>query len=88
MYSKQKLEKSWRCYETETGYLGKVPVGAQPGDLVYMLHQCKVPVVLRKVPGRDYFELIGTSFVVGMMNGELAEFVNAPDAPRHRVELR
>jgi hypothetical protein len=83
-----KLYISWRYFETEGGYMGLVPKGAVVGDGVYLLKHCHVPVVLRDVESESYKIHIGTTFVVGMMNGELADFIKAEDTGRQWLELR
>ena len=51
---------------------GLVPGETKAGDMVCVLYGCSVPVVLRehKMPEDHYFEVIGESFVYGMMDGE------------------
>ncbi|CAM1509004.1 Fc.00g027430.m01.CDS01 [Cosmosporella sp. VM-42] len=69
-----KLHISWRFFETTNGYLGLAPVTTAPGDILCVLNRGDVPVVLRKASEGDFFTLIGTAFVVGLMNGEAAKF--------------
>jgi len=47
------------------------PRHARPGDRITVLFSCKMPVTLR--PRGQYYELIGTCFVDGCMNGEAME---------------
>lgn len=56
---------------------GLAPEYAEVGDLICIIYGCSVPVILRKrippdsiTPDDHYFELIGESFVYGMMDGE------------------
>lgn len=54
---------------------GLAPRGTQPGDIVCILFGCSVPVILREKRSstgefEHYYELIGESFVYGMMDGE------------------
>ncbi|MCJ1259517.1 hypothetical protein MMC24_007355 [Lignoscripta atroalba] len=53
---------------TRNGHMGLVPEHAQEDDMVCVLFGCSVPVILRK---RDDggFQLIGESYIHGMMDG-------------------
>lgn len=63
---------SRRCFiMTSAGYMGLAPGGTKDGDYVCILMGCDVPLVLREVEGRDEFVLVGESFVLGMMHGEI-----------------
>ncbi|CAM1505839.1 Fc.00g114760.m01.CDS01 [Cosmosporella sp. VM-42] len=64
------LSRSWRLVETDKGYLGLGPKGAKPGDVVTILKGAEVPVILRR--NGTYFKHVGTSFILGLMDGELA----------------
>jgi hypothetical protein len=64
------LSRTWSLVETEDGYLGLGPKGSKPGDVVAVLKGCDVPVVLRR--NTDHFKHVGTSFILGLMDGELA----------------
>ena len=83
-----KLHLSWRYYEIDEGYIGLAPKGVQCGDRLYMLEHCAVPVLLRSVPNEQYFEVLGTSFVLGMMNGEMKSYINSEAGCPHWIELR
>ncbi|KAL8792679.1 MAG: hypothetical protein Q9195_004739 [Heterodermia aff. obscurata] len=48
--------------------LGLVPEGAEPGDLVCVLHGSSTPIILRRV--EKEFEVIGECYVHGIMYGE------------------
>jgi hypothetical protein len=64
--------KSRRPFVTLKGYLGMAPSRSQAGDAVVVLYGGKVPYVLRPVPGNpDHFQLIGTCYCDGIMDGEL-----------------
>ena len=57
---------------TRRGYMGMVPQGSRPGDLVAIILGAKTPYVLRhcgKV--KDSFELVGECYMDGMMDGEM-----------------
>ncbi len=54
-------------------YIGLVPPAAQVGDLICILYGCTVPVVLRRledIDGKEYFQVVGESYVYRMMDGE------------------
>jgi hypothetical protein len=52
------------------GYVGLVPSHAEAGDLLCILYGCIIPYVLRRrIPGIGY-ELVGESYVHGIMDGE------------------
>jgi hypothetical protein len=64
------------CYErfvftTNQGYIGISSSTIEPGDKIVILLGCKVPVVLR--PLDKGYQLIGESYVDGIMYGELAK---------------
>jgi hypothetical protein len=59
------------AFTTESGYLGWGPPGMLSGDIVCVLYGCEMPVVLRMVD--DHYLHIGPCYVLGLMNGELAE---------------
>jgi hypothetical protein len=75
----QQLEErisSWtragsRLFRTQSGYLGVGPPGMQEGDVVCVLRRCTTPVLLRRATesGAE-FELVGSCFVLGLMEGE------------------
>jgi hypothetical protein len=67
-----------RVFVSESGHFGLVPDHAQVGDLVCILYGCDVPVILRKIKG--HYELIGESYVHGIMKGEAMEAVQRLEA--------
>ncbi|KAF4974993.1 hypothetical protein FZEAL_8177 [Fusarium zealandicum] len=73
------LSSAWRFMETERGYLGLGPKGIVPGDVVTMLKGSCIPVVLRK-SGDDFIH-VGTSFILGLMDGELREDISEGKYP-------
>jgi hypothetical protein len=77
-----------RFIETTSGYLGLSPVGTEPGDILCVLKHCKVPVILRKAPGGEHYLFVGTTFVVGLMDGEAVEFINSGRSKPEWYELR
>jgi len=83
-----KMHISWRYVETPSGYLGIAPVGTKPGDILCVLSHCEVPVLLRKSPGTERYNLVGTSFIIGLMNGEAADFIKSGRTKPRWFELQ
>ncbi|MCJ1406318.1 hypothetical protein MMC19_000383 [Ptychographa xylographoides] len=54
------------------GLFGLAPTQAQESDIICILYGCSVPVILREhnTDTGDYFELIGESYIHGMMDGD------------------
>jgi hypothetical protein len=65
-----------RLFLTSKGYLGKSGQSIQPGDQVWIFTGSPVPLILRPVTKTNVasdcgvFELVGHSYVHGVMNGE------------------
>lgn len=59
-----------RFFHTSTGYIGSGPEGIQAGDMIGVIQGCPCPVMLRR-QGPHYIHL-GTCFVLGFMDGEVA----------------
>lgn len=62
-----------RLFRTDKGFLGLGPDSVRAGDQVWILAGARVPFVLRDVStehGPDSFELVGESYVHGIMQGE------------------
>jgi hypothetical protein len=59
-------------FHTTTGHIGLGPRCAQPGDVVTILYGCKLPMVMRPLPGlpEGSYRLLGASYVYGIMDGE------------------
>lgn len=58
---------------TERGRLGTVQRGAgqEPGDQVWVIHGCRVPLVLRPAEGKEgRFRVVGYVILPGIMHGE------------------
>jgi hypothetical protein len=53
-----------------------------------MLKQCESPVFLRKAQKGEHYLLVGTTFVVGLMDGEAVEFINSGRSQPKWLELR
>ena len=75
------LEKHWRLFETNGGFLGLCPKNSKQGDLVCVLLESDLPVVLRKSGGQYVF--VGVCFVFCL--ARFAKFVT--DVGLKRVEM-
>ena len=65
---------------TKNGYLGLVPDSSKEEDLICIIFGCSVPIVLRKIEGRDgksHFYFIGECYVHEMMDGKAMKEVEA-----------
>ncbi|KAH6873899.1 hypothetical protein B0T10DRAFT_233837 [Thelonectria olida] len=82
-----KIQLSWRFVTTSSGYLGSTRVGIAVGDALRVLKGSCVPVVLRKALGKTHI-VVGTAFVVGLMNGEAAKVANQDTSALQWFELR
>ena len=58
---------------------GLWPNEAPAGDLICILYGCSVPVILREIkdPKNPHYELIGESYIYGLMDGEALESLPA-----------
>ena len=56
---------------TTDGRIGMVPQSSRPGDQVWIVFGCSVPVVVRVSGERK--ELVGECYVDGIMDGEAVE---------------
>lgn len=63
-------------FTTTNGYVGLAPHGTREGDLVFVILGADVPLVLR--PYDDGYELIGETYVQGVMDGEVLQMEQIP----------
>jgi hypothetical protein len=59
-----------RFVTLESGHFGMAPSVVRPGDEVYVLIGCSIPVILRKPDGKEEYEVVGECYVDGFMKGE------------------
>ena len=59
-----------RPFRTKKGYFGMGAPGLREGDSVCIVAGCRVPVVLRRRGGGNFYELVGGAYVHGFMDGE------------------
>ena len=70
-----------RLLITDKGFLGLCPKYSKPGDSIFIIAGLGVPIILRKSQTQEIsslaatlkWQLIGSSYVHGIMNGELAQ---------------
>ncbi|KAL5313189.1 hypothetical protein ACEPPN_018922 [Leptodophora sp. 'Broadleaf-Isolate-01'] len=60
-----------RLFQSDGGWIGLIPVSARKGDEVWLIPGSKVPLVLRRVPGKMLYEFLGEAYVHGIMYGEM-----------------
>lgn len=64
---------------TKMEFFGLAPKQTLPGDIICIFFGCSVPVVLREKKSSnnevEHYELIGESYIYGMMNGEAIETI-------------
>ncbi|EPE29820.1 hypothetical protein GLAREA_00980 [Glarea lozoyensis ATCC 20868] len=57
-------------YVTSKGYIGLAPWNAREGDLVCIFKGGKTPFLLRLPPAGSVYQLVGETYVHGIMGGE------------------
>lgn len=62
-----------RFFTTENGYWGLGAPGLQPGDVCVIIYGADVPFILRPIPGRHQYKLVGQCYISGAMYGEFLE---------------
>ena len=67
--------KTWSgtFFITSDGHLGIGPESTQPGDQIVVLDGARSPFVLRNLEDSTDYALLGGSFVLGLMHGEVRE---------------
>lgn len=68
-----KVIHGFRVGITHDRYIGVFPPRMEKDDIVYVLKHSLGPVLLRKVV--HHYEHVGTCFVLGFMNGEVARYL-------------
>ncbi|KAF2679706.1 HET-domain-containing protein [Lentithecium fluviatile CBS 122367] len=59
-----------RLITLSTGHFGLAPHTIEPGDGIYVLLGCSLPVVLRQIAGNSHYRVIGECYVEGFASGE------------------
>jgi hypothetical protein len=73
-------------FQTRDGYLGLSRPGIREGDMVCVLKGCTIPMILRREG--EYYVNVGHANVVGPMNDEARELVEAGKVTPERFEIR
>jgi hypothetical protein len=63
---------------TREGRMALGPIGALPGDIIFIFYQCSVPLLLRRDTDVNYFKLVGECYVHGLMDGEALRWRKRP----------
>lgn len=80
-------KKVRRLMVAEQGYVGVAPCRARLGDVVAILFGCSIPLVLRRKPMHDAWQVVGEGFVHGQMNGEITDDVKSGKINVRRLRL-
>jgi hypothetical protein len=75
-----------RLMTTTDGRIGMVPQSSRPGDQVWIIFGCSVPVVVRVSGERK--ELVGECYVDGIMDGEAVEEYRRDKTQERRLVLQ
>lgn len=67
---------------SESGRMGWIPEAGKKGDVISVLYGCSLPVLLR--PKGNAYEVIGTCYIHGIMDGEA---VAAAREPMQQIDL-
>jgi hypothetical protein len=62
-----------KLFRTSNDLIGIGPRLIQPGDKICVFRTCKMPLVLRKEPEKEFHEFLGPAYVDGIMHGEALE---------------
>jgi hypothetical protein len=73
---------------TKHGHIGAGPEEVEPDDLVCVLLGCSVPVVLRKIIGKDACEFVGECYLHGFMDGETTASVRGKTYELREFNIR
>jgi hypothetical protein len=83
--------RGWTMATTEKGYFAMVPLYSRKGDVVCVVPSLGVPLVLRPVAteplSKAKLELVGPSYVHGIMDGELITRLEQGELEEGMIEL-
>jgi hypothetical protein len=74
-----------RLFRTSKGQIGLGPMRMETGDVVCVLDRCYFPVILRNID--SHYVYIGGSYVMGLMQGEIATLMSQNKTSRERLEI-
>lgn len=77
-----------RLFITSSGLPGVGPKCMQQSDIIAILWGCPWPVVLRPLPQKDEYKVVGVAYVHGIMSGEAVEEHEAAGKPEQVFRLR
>ena len=77
-----KMALGRRFCMSESGRMGWIPEAGKTGDVISVLYGCFLPVLLR--PKGNAYEMIGTCYIYGIMDGEA---VSAAQEPMQQIDL-
>jgi hypothetical protein len=80
-------KKARRLMATDGGYVGMAPCRARQGDAVAILFGCSIPLILRRVPLQEVWQIIGEAYVHGYMNGEVSGLIESGKLEPKKVHL-
>ena len=72
---------------TELGYMGWVPEITAKDDEVWIFEGGGVPYILRRTGGPEEYELVGETYVQGLMTGEWFQGREQPQITENRVRI-
>ncbi|KAF4468086.1 heterokaryon incompatibility [Fusarium albosuccineum] len=75
-----------RLVSTEDGYIGLTGEDVREGDVVCVLAGCNAPAILR--PESGHYLFVGCCFMLGFMDGEVADLLKDGRAKVEVVEVR
>ncbi|PSN65403.1 HET-domain-containing protein [Corynespora cassiicola Philippines] len=73
------MHLSRRLITLETGHFGLAPGKARRGDEVFVVVGCCFPVVLRRKPYSDHYEIVGECYIEGFARGEALEMFDTQE---------
>jgi hypothetical protein len=80
------IQRFYRFFETDGGYLGLAPKGTLPGDVISIVKGSHARMVLRKV--EDHYLVIGSCWVYGLMkHDEATQLLETGQASIQRLEI-
>jgi len=75
-------------FDTHKGYMGLGPAGSRVRDKLCILFGSKTPVILRDGPDGQYYQVVGTCHVYGLMHAEAIDDMQKGLFTRRTFNLR
>jgi hypothetical protein len=73
------VQEDLRLATLEEGHIGWAHPDADLGDHIFLLSGCSTPIVLRLLPEKRIFVVVGHSYVDGFMNNEIWDSLEKSD---------